>query len=178
MADTTEDLDEHALIQAAQADPARFVDLYDRYFHRVYAYVIRRTRSREEAEDITSTVFERALTHLATFEWRGTPLVAWLFRIAANAIADRRQSLARDEHETPPVVMDGFETEDIERRAMIFQLVERLPDLQRQVIELRFVEEKSIRDIAAALNRSEGAVKQLQLRALENLRKNMEGRRG
>ena len=58
------------------------------------------------------------------------------------------------------------------------ELVERLPDLQRQVIELRFVEEKSIREIAAALNRSEGAVKQLQLRALENLRKDMEGRRG
>jgi RNA polymerase sigma-70 factor (ECF subfamily) len=61
---------------------------------------------------------------------------------------------------------------------MIFELVERLPDLQRQVIELRFVEEKSIREIAAVLNRSEGAVKQLQLRALDNLRKDMEGRRG
>jgi RNA polymerase sigma-70 factor (ECF subfamily) len=177
MAETTDDIDERALIQAAQANPARFVDLYDRYFHRVYAYVIRRTRSREEAEDITSTVFERALAHLPKFEWRGTPFVAWLFRIAANAISDRRQSLARHEHESPAAA-DPFETEDIERRAMIFELVERLPDLQRQVIELRFVEEKSIREIAAALNRSEGAVKQLQLRALENLRKDMEGRHG
>jgi RNA polymerase sigma-70 factor (ECF subfamily) len=177
MAETTNDLDEPALIRAAQANPARFVDLYDRYFHRVYAYVIRRTRSREEAEDITSTVFERALLHLPKFEWRGTPLVAWLFRIATNAIADRRESLARDSHESPAAI-DPFDADDIERRAMIFQLVERLPDLQRQVIELRFVEEKSIREIAAALNRSEGAVKQLQLRALENLRKDMEGRRG
>ena len=63
MPETTDDIDERALIEAAQANPARFVDLYDRYFHRVYAYVIRRTRSREEAEDITSTVFERALAH-------------------------------------------------------------------------------------------------------------------
>jgi len=178
MAETTDDIDERTLIQAAQANPARFVELYDRCFHRVYAYVIRRTRSREEAEDITSTVFERALLHLPKFEWRGTPFVAWLFRIAANAIADRRQTIARDEHESPVAATDAFETEDIERRAMIFQLVERLPDLQRQVIELRFVEEKSIREIAAALNRSEGAVKQLQLRALENLRKDLEGGRG
>ena len=65
------------------------------------------------------------------------------------------------------------ETDAIEQRAILFQLVGRLPDLQRRVIELRFGEEKSIRDIAAALQRTEGAVKQLQLRALENLRKGM-----
>lgn len=73
---------------------------------------------------------------------------------------------------------DAFEADDIERRAILFQLVERLPDAQRRVIEMRFIEEQSVRDIAAALDRSEGAIKQLQLRALENLRKDMEGRRG
>ena len=61
---------------------------------------------------------------------------------------------------------------------MIAQLVDRLPDAQRQVIEMRFAGEKSIREIAAALDRSEGAVKQLQLRALQNLRKSLEGRDG
>ena len=61
---------------------------------------------------------------------------------------------------------------------MLFQLVDRLPDLQRQVIEMRFVEGRSIRDIATALKRSEGSVKQLQLRARVNLRKSMEGRHG
>src|SRR5687767_6726122 len=67
----TNDSDERALIEAAQADPARFVDLYERHFHRVYAYVIRRTGSRPEAEDITSEVSERALVNLPRFEWRG-----------------------------------------------------------------------------------------------------------
>ena len=61
---------------------------------------------------------------------------------------------------------------------MVFQLVERLPDAQRRVIEMRFVDQRSLREIADALNRSEGAVKQLQLRALENLRKQLEGRDG
>jgi len=61
----------------------------------------------------------------------------------------------------------------LQRRISLFQLVDRLPDLQRRVIEMRFVEDKSVRDVAAALDRSEGAVKQLQLRALENLRKGM-----
>jgi RNA polymerase sigma-70 factor, ECF subfamily len=174
----TGDHDERALVEAAQADPARFVDLYDRNFHLVYAYVIRRTGVRAEAEDITSQVFERALTNLAKFEWRGVPFVAWLYRIAANALADRRRETERDASDPPPDVPDGRESDEIERRTMLFQLVERLPDAQRQVIEMRFVEEKSIREIAAALDRSEGAVKQLQLRALQNLRKSMEGRDG
>ena len=175
---TTDDRDERTLIEAAQADPARFVDLYERNFHRVYGYVIRRTGSRAEAEDITSAVFERALTNLARYEWRGLPFSAWLYRIAANAIADRRRQIERDSADPPPDVPDTGESEDTERRAMLFQLVERLPEAQRHVIEMRFIDQKSIREIANALDRSEGAIKQLQLRALENLRKSMEGRDG
>ena len=57
------DEDEQSLIEAAQADPARFVDLYERHFHRVYAYVSRRASSRDVAEDVTSEVFEHALTN-------------------------------------------------------------------------------------------------------------------
>ncbi len=178
MAATTDDYDERSLIEAAQADPARFVDLYERHFHRVYAFVSRRAGNRAVAEDVTSEVFEQALTNLHRYEWRGIPFVAWLLRIASNALADRWRKGARDSQDLPPEVPDARESDAVERRAILFQLVGRLPDAQRQVIEMRFVEEKSIREIAAALDRSEGAVKQLQLRALENLRKSMEGRRG
>ena len=94
-------------------------------------------------------------------------------RPGGSAAADRARLL-----DLPPDVPDPRESEEIERRAMLFQLVERLPEAQRQVIEMRFVDQKSIREIATALDRSEGAVKQLQLRALENLRKHMEGRDG
>jgi RNA polymerase sigma-70 factor (ECF subfamily) len=173
-----DDHDEPSLIAAAQADPARFVDLYERHFYRVYAYVARRAASRAEAEDVTSEVFEHAFRNLKKFEWRGVPFVAWLFRIAANALADAWTARARDSFDPLPDVPDGREAEEIERRAMVFQLVERLPDVQRRVIEMRFVDQKSIREIADALGRSEGAVKQLQLRALKNLRKSMEGRDG
>jgi RNA polymerase sigma-70 factor, ECF subfamily len=175
---SADDHDERSLIEAAQADPARFVDLYDRHFHRVYAYVARRASSRAECEDITSEVFERALANLRKYEWRGVPFVAWLFRIAANALADRWRHTSRDADEPPPDLPDGREAAQTEQRAIVAQLVDRLPDAQRQVIEMRFVEQKSIREIAAALDRSEGAVKQLQLRALENLRVRLEGRDG
>jgi RNA polymerase sigma-70 factor (ECF subfamily) len=72
-------------------------------------------------------------------------------------------------------VADAGELEQIEWRVALSRHVEQLPDLQRRVIRMRFIEEKSIRDVAAALNRSEGAIKQLQLRALENLRRSMGG---
>ena len=173
MAVTIDEDDERTLVAAAQADPARFEELYDRHVQRVYGFVSRRVGNRATAEDITSAVFEQALASLTRFEWRGVPFAAWLIRIAANALADHWRRAAREAGDPAPEVPDVAEMAAIERRAMLFQLVERLPDLQRRVIELRFGEEKSIRDIAAALGRSEGAVKQLQLRALENLRKEM-----
>ena len=163
--------DERELIAAAQADSARFLDLYERNVDRVYAYVSRRTRDRATAEDVTSEVFEHALAHLHQFEWRGTPFIAWLFRIATNALADRWRKERRESFDPVSDIPDKRELDDIERRVTLFQLIDQLPDLQKRVIQLRFVQEKSIREIAAALYRSEGAVKQLQLRALENLRK-------
>jgi RNA polymerase sigma-70 factor (ECF subfamily) len=170
---TTED--DRLLIEAAQADPARFVDIYERYVDRVYVFVSRRAGNRAVAEDITSQVFEQALRTLGRFEWRGVPLAAWLYRIAANALADHWRDRRRDASDPPPDVPGAGELDEIDRRLALNQQIERLPDLQRQVIRMRFVEEKSIRDVAAALERSEGAIKQLQLRALENLRKSMGG---
>jgi RNA polymerase sigma-70 factor, ECF subfamily len=160
--------DEQTLIEAAQADPARFLELYDRYFHRVWAYVIRRATNRSEAEDVTSEVFRRALEKLGDYEWRGIPFAAWLLRIAANALAQRWETAGRVSFDPPPD-MAGPDDE-LERRAILFQMVERLPDVQRRVIELRYVEEKSLHEMAAELGKTEGAVKQLQRRALENLR--------
>jgi RNA polymerase sigma-70 factor (ECF subfamily) len=170
---TTED--DRLLIEAAQADPARFVEIYERYVDRIYAFVSRRSENRAAAEDITSQVFEQALGAIGRFEWRGLPVSVWLFRIASNALANHWRERARDVHQEPSDLPDRSELENIERRIALYQYVERLPDLQRRVIEMRFVEEKSIREVAAALDRSEGAVKQLQLRALENLRRSMGG---
>lgn len=172
------DADERLLVEAAKRDPARFGELYQRCIYQVYAYVSRRVASREEAEDITSDVFHHALANLRSFEWRGAPFAAWLIRIAANRITDHWRSAAR---ETGNAIVDDPKDprmEDIEQRAALFQLVKRLPDDQRRVVVLRFVEEKSIREIAQELRRTEGAVKQLQFRALEKLRASVEGPNG
>lgn len=169
---------ERLLIEAAQQDPKRFAALYQANFHRVYAYVARRVHDRAEAEDVTAEVFHSALVNLRRFQWRGVPFAAWLLRIAANALADRwkRQAgtkeLPVDDHEDELAGVDPT----VERKAMLFQMVERLPDDQRLVIFRRFIDQKSVREIAQELGRSEGAVKQLQFRALESLRSQLKER--
>ena len=172
------DANERILVEAAKRDPARFGELYQRNVYQVYAYVSRRVRTREEAEDITSDVFHHALENLKTFEWRGAPFAAWLIRIAAHRIIDRWRSTSREIGNPMTDDPKDERMEEIEERAALFQLVKRLPEDQRRVVVSRFVEEKSIREIAQELGKSEGAVKQLQFRALEKLRASVEGGNG
>jgi RNA polymerase sigma-70 factor (ECF subfamily) len=177
-----EEAEERRLIEAAKADRARFIELYEKYFDLVYAYVARRTRNRAEAEDLTAETFRKALENLRRFKWTGAPFGAWLLRIASNLIADRAKRRAKESNlsETSEQLPDAptraarnqlSDLEAAEREALLFRMVDELSADQRRVIVMRFAEEKSIRKIAGELKRSEGAVKQLQFRALENLRK-------
>lgn len=167
---------EREQVEAAKRDPAEFAVLYEANFYRVYAYVARRTGRREIAEDLTQEIFRDALLNLHKFEWRGAPFSAWLMRIGANAIADYYGKIQRENGDATRIPEEPTE-DQVERTAMLFQLVERLPAAQQRVIEARFVEGKSLAEIAEELKRSEGVVKQLQIRALENLREAMEAGR-
>jgi RNA polymerase sigma-70 factor (ECF subfamily) len=186
-------VDEQVLVAAAQRDPSRFAELYEINFGRVYAFVSRRVASRQDAEDLTAEVFHEALRNLARFEWRGLPFAAWLLGIAAQMLADRWRNAAKrksslgevpdqilgEDEQTDPPVLDpasvGVRMTDskIEQCAILYELVDELPPDQRLIIVRRFVEQKSVRDIAVELGRSEGAVKQLQFRAIQNLRTRM-----
>jgi len=171
--------EERLLVKAAQSDPANFEALYELHFERVYAYVAARVRDRATAEDVTSEVFHKALANLRNYEWRGVPFAAWLLRIAANAVIDQANRAAREVSAGDnPLEPTKTEVRGVEDRARLFRLVERLPQAQRQVVYQRFVEQRSIREIAERLRKSEGAIKQLQLRALQRLRAQMGGGHG
>jgi RNA polymerase sigma-70 factor, ECF subfamily len=101
------------------------------------------------------------------------PFSAWLLQIAHNAVADRWQRLARERGEPASDPGEAGNPADADRRAMLADLVARLPRDQQRVVLARFVEQRSVREIAEALGRTEGAVKQLQFRALESLRARM-----
>ncbi len=182
---TERSADERGLVEEAQSDPAKFDVLYELHFERVYAFVASRVRERSTAEDLTSEVFHKALVSLPSYEWRGVPFVAWLLRISANSIIDHAKRAAREfpaPDDSPGRAaapdLQASEIRAIEYRAQLFRLVGRLPEVQKQVVYERFVEQRTIREIAQRLGKTEGAVKQLQLRAVQNLRAQMEGGHG
>src|SRR5207253_6846163 len=98
---------ERLLVQAAQIDPSRFAELYDKHFERVYAFVARRVRNRDLAEDLTSDVFHKTLAALPRFDWRGIPFAVWLLRIAANVVTDQWKQAARSEEHTSELQSRG-----------------------------------------------------------------------
>jgi RNA polymerase sigma-70 factor, ECF subfamily len=181
--DVSSETDERILIAEAKRDRRRFGELYELHFERVYAFIGRRVRDRAAAQDLTADVFRKALEGLDRFEWRGVPFAVWLFRIARNAIANHRQRTAR---ETTGADLETKETSEptaalsgpVEDHAAVYRFVRELPDDQRRVIEMRFAEEKGIREIAETMGRTEGAVKQLQYRAMQSLRERMGVRNG
>jgi RNA polymerase sigma-70 factor, ECF subfamily len=175
--------DERLVVEAAQADLSKFEVLYELHFDHVYFFIISRVHDRTIAEDLTSEVFHKALANLPNYQWRGTPFSAWLFRIASNEIvdyfkrSDREQQPDELEHALAQPDLSSTDLDFIERRVHFFRLVEQLPEIQRRVVCERFVDERSIREIARRLSKTEGAIKQLQFRALRTLRAQIGDRR-
>ena len=174
--------EERLLVEEAQRDPAKFDALYELYFERIYYFVASRVRERVTAEDITSEVFHKALANLQSFEWRGAQFAAWLFRIASNALADQYKRTSRERPSSSEENVEELERapssrnmREIDEHAHLFRLVDKLPAVQKRVVYERFVEERSIREIAERLKKTDGAIKQLQFRALQTLRARMEG---
>jgi RNA polymerase sigma-70 factor, ECF subfamily len=167
------DSDDRPLVEAAQHEPARFAELYEQNFVRIYSFFARRVASREEAQDLTAEVFHQALASIKTFKWQGAPFIAWLYGIAANVLSKHWRKQGKHPAEELTDLSDAGG--EIERSVMLAQIVESLVPDQKHVIVRRFIDQKSIREIALELGRSEGAIKQLQLRALENLREKLGG---
>jgi RNA polymerase sigma-70 factor (ECF subfamily) len=167
---------EAALVVAAQSDPSRFTELYRFHVAAIHALAWSRLGDRAAAEDVTAETFRRALRALPRFEPRGVPFRAWLSRICTNLVNDelnRRQRAARYTVTMPIEPPEDIATDDIakaETRAFVHGLVDRLPPEHRDVITLRFGEDLPVADVARRLGRSPDSVKQIQRRALAELR--------
>ena len=162
---------ERYLIERAQADPRCFARLYEDNLPALFVHVLRRCGSRSRAEEVTSEVFLRALRSLPRFEWRGVPYIAYLRRIADNVLVDAAGRDSRESALPWPAeepILDAPGATDADDQ--LLSLVAALPVDQRLVVALRFAEDQSTAQVAVALGRSEGAVKQLQHRALSALR--------
>jgi RNA polymerase sigma-70 factor (ECF subfamily) len=175
------------LVRAAQAgDVASFGQLYERYFDKVYSYLSFKLGNAAEAEDLAEHVFLKALESLGGYRWTGVPFQAWLFRIAHNLLVDylRRRSKRASEpldealpDRRPEADPEALLAEKLTRQGLI-EAVERLTELQRQVIALKFAGGLSNAEVAAILGKTEGAVKALQHAALQALQRQFARRGG
>lgn len=168
------------LVDRAQAgDVGAFGELYDEYSLTVYRYIYARVSSAALAEDLTSETFVRALRALDSFRWQGRDFGAWLVTIARNLITDHYKSgrvrleVVTDEIETHDRETEGPEVDVLAAATaeVLRNAVGALPDEQRDCLTMRFFAGLSIAETARALDKSEGAVKQLQLRAVRHLAK-------
>ena len=177
-----------ALVELARkGDADAFGMLYDHYQASVYRFLFYRTRSSTLAEDLTSETFFRALRSMTNFRWQGKDFGAWLMTIARNLATDHfKAGRTRLEMTTEDMGQHDDSTEGPESQVLaaltneaLLTALTQLPDEQRDCLVMRFLQGMSISETAGVLARSDGAVKQLQLRGVRNLAKLMpEGLRG
>jgi len=170
--------DEESLVRRAQQrDQEAFAQLYERYFDKIYRYVVIRIGNETEADDMTQQVFLNALHSISSFRWKGAPFSAWLFRIAHNQVVDYLRKKTRQATESLDESLAISKSDPqlvVEQRLDIEQLIlatKGLTKAQQEVIALRFVSELSTAQVAKVMGKSEGAVKALQHSAIVALRK-------
>ena len=181
------DRDRH-LVEAAQADPARFEALYRKYLAQVYSFAYYELRHHHDAEDATERTFLAALANLARFEERARPadgegastFKVWLFQIARNVVAERQRHARRRPEatlDTATGIADPLDVTAVaelhEEASAALRAISKLPADRRRALILRFVDEMSTSEIAGILGRSEGAVRVLIHRALKSVARDL-----
>jgi RNA polymerase sigma-70 factor, ECF subfamily len=162
--------------RAQQGDREALEELYLLHFDRIYSYLHMSVGNRHDAEDLTTQVFVKMLESIGKFRWRSAPFSAWLFRIAHNLAMDHFRASKRwqPEEEVPepdPGEGSAAEAEAFESigRQNMLELIQGLSHEQQQVLTLKFVFNFSNAEAATILEKTEGAIKSLQHRALASL---------
>ncbi len=159
-------------------DAEAFGALYDRFVERVYRYLYYRTGSQAEAEDLTEQVFLKAWEAIERFQWHGRPFLAWLYRLAHNAHVDhlrrRRTTTSLNDDESPIDLPSETASRDLAQRLDAEVLSNAMTQLtleQQQVLVLKFMEGFDTDQIARMMDKREGSIRALQMRALQSLRR-------
>jgi RNA polymerase sigma-70 factor (ECF subfamily) len=169
---------EREIIERSRRNPRAFGELYEKYFDRIFNFIYRQTDDEELAGDITSQTFINALNHLSTYQFRGLPFSAWLYRIARNEINKhyrknkRKNVFSIEEMKVRELIERSDETWDEELVQNLINFMKDLPTDMLQVLELRFFEDKDFKEIAFILDITESGAKMRTYRALDKLRKN------
>src|SRR6476661_985386 len=175
---------EQLVARAQEGDRDALEELYLEHFDRIYSYLHMTVGNRHDAEDLTTQTFLRMLESIGKFRWGAAPFSAWLFRIAHNLAMDHFRSRRRWQPEEEVPEPPGEEEPSAELEAMqvigresMLKLIDRLSPEQQQVLTLKFVFNLPNAEVAAILDKTEGAIKSLQHRALVSLQKQIAGQK-
>ena len=171
---------ENQLVEAAKADPERFGELYDRYVEQIYRYVYRRVSDQDTAEDLVSQTFYDALSHLKSYEYKGYPFSAWLYKIAHNNVLkwyrvhSRVQKVDLEDMVELKDDVDVLEDEALrQEKETIMDLLQKLEYEERELIRLKYFEEVSNIEIGQIMGVSANHVGVKLYRALKKLKQLM-----
>lgn len=177
---TQEQLEEElGLINAAKTNPERFAPLYEKYYKQIFNYLYQRMDSKDNAFDLTSQVFLKALTHLNNYQYKGVPFASWLYRIAHNEM----MQLFRQNKDKRVVNADVSDLRFIceENQEPFFE--EYIPQLKKlitglnekdlQMVELRYFEKRPFKEIAEILGITEVNAKVRMYRIIEKLKRSL-----
>lgn len=164
-------------VKSAQDDPKRFAPLYDKYHEQIFRYVYQRMDDKEIAFDVTSQVFLKALNNIHRYEYRGVPFSSWLYRIAKSEVY---QSF-RDKKAKKTVNLETYHLNDLidewdddnsdEKRKMLLDIISQLKPQEIQMIEMRYFEKRSFREIGEIIELTENNAKVKTHRVINKMKK-------
>ncbi len=170
-------LQEQTWVEATQKNPEKFDKLYDRYFEGIFSFVFRRTDDEGVAADITSQTFLAALQNIKKYKFKGLPFSAWLYKIAANQVnkyyrtTKKNVIFSLEESLIGKLMVETDESTNEEQVSLLVAYLKQLPTEDVMVLELRFFEEKSFKEIAYILEITESGAKMRTYRAVNKLKK-------
>ena len=168
-----------ALVERVQkGDKNAFGEIYDLLLDKIYRFIFFRVGSKEDAEDLTENVFVKIWKNISSYENKGLPFEAWAFRIARNTVIDfyrtKKQKITLTDNIKETVADEKETHEELLHNQMlkevIFSKMKSLPDSYREIIILKFIEEKDNKEISEILEKPEDQVRVLQSRALKALK--------
>ncbi len=180
---------EKRIVTKAKRNPDDFIQLYDHYYPKLYAYILSRTRHKEQAEDIVATAFTKSLDNIQKFHWKSSATFgSWLFRIARNEMLDKAKKESRvnatetDQLEvlagnTPDasasLLEQEIESEKLEKFQEVLRAMSNLTEIEQEVISLKYFSQMSYKEIAVIMNKKPNTLAVLLKRSLEKIRKNL-----
>ncbi len=179
MAMTEDDIQkENETVERSKSDSNAFAALYEKYFDRIYFFLLRHTDDEEAAGDLCSQTFVNALNHISKYEFRGLPFSAWIYKIASNEInkfyrnKKGKKVFSLEEVKVRELIERNDDAWDEEIIQQLLIYLKDLPSEMLHVLELRFFEDKDFKEIAFILDMTESGAKMRTYRALDLLRKN------